>query len=268
MVGLGGGAIVMPMIAQRLIATFGWRTAFALVGCAILVIPMPIVGLFLRETPAEMGLRPDGEPTAATTCAGEIEGLTWGESWRSGPFWLLVTAFVLLAASVHACVIHMPELFADRGATAQMAAMASSVTGLALLVGRIGTGYLLDRYFGPHVALAICCLSALGIALLWVDPGEMFMLAAAFLVGLGLGSEVDIITFLMSRYFGLRSLGQTVGFAFGAFVLAGGVGPLVMGFSFDRVGSYRLPLTAFFAATLAAAALLARLGPYRFGVRE
>jgi cyanate permease len=82
-----------------------------------------------------------------------------------------------------------------------------------------------------------------------------------------MGSEVDLIAFLMSRYFGLRSLGRTIGFAFGAFVLAGGVGPLVMGLSFDRTGSYRLPLAAFFAATLVAAVLLARLGPYRFGVR-
>jgi cyanate permease len=49
-------------------------------------------------------------------------------------------------------------------------------------------------------------------------------------------------------------------------VLAGGVGPLVMGLAYDRTGSYRVPLAGFFAATLVAAALLARLGPYRFGV--
>jgi cyanate permease len=268
MVGLGTGAIVMPMLAQRLIAGFGWRTAFALVGCAILVIPIPIVALLLRDTPAEMGLLADGAlGTADPAAAGRRDGLTWAESRRSGTFWLMVTAFVLLAASVHACVIHMPELFADRGATPQAAAMASSVVGLALLVGRIGCGYFLDRYFGPYVALAVCGLSALGIALLWIGTGGVPALAAAFLVGLGMGSEVDIIAFLMSRYFGLRSLGRTIGFAFGAFVVAGGVGPLVMGLSFDRTGSYRVPLAGFFVATLVAAALMSRLGPYRFGVR-
>ena len=266
MVGLGTGAIVMPMLAQRLIASFGWRTALALVGCAVRVIPMPVVALLLRETPAEAGWLPDGgEQTAAA--GGRPDGLTWHESRRSGTFWLMVTAFVLLAASVHACVIHMPELFADRGATPQTAAMAGSVAGIALLVGRIGCGYFLDRYFAPYVALAICGLSALGIAVLWTGTAGVLALAAAFLVGLGMGSEVDIIAFLMSRYFGLRSLGRTLGFAFGAFVLAGGVGPLVMGLSFDRTGSYRVPLSGFFAATLVAAALVARLGPYRFGVR-
>jgi MFS family permease len=80
-----------------------------------------------------------------------------------------------------------------------------------------------------------------------------------------MGAEVDIIAFLMSRYFGLKSLGATMGFAFAAFVVAGGLGPLVMGLVFDRTGSYRMPLAAFGAAAIVAAALVTRLGPYRFG---
>ncbi|MGH9141444.1 MAG: hypothetical protein ACRD3J_08975, partial [Thermoanaerobaculia bacterium] len=64
----------------------------------------------------------------------------------------------------------------------------------------------------------------------------------------------------------VRSLGSTFGFAFGAFVIAGGLGPLAMGFAFDLTGSYRLPLSGFLVATLAAGALVTRLGPYRFDV--
>ena len=184
---------------------------------------------------------------------------------QSGTFWLLIAVFVLLAASVHACVIHMPQLFADRGATAENAAMASSVVGLALLVGRIGCGYFLDRYFGGRVALVICLGAALGIALLWTGGAGGVALAARFWSDLGMGAEVDIIAFLMSRYFGLRSLGATVGFAFAAFVIAGGLGPLVMGFAFDRTGSYRVPLAAFWRAPQSRSNARDSLGPYRFG---
>ena len=267
MVGLGLGAVVMPIVAQRLIAGVGWRNAFAIVGCAMLAIPMPIVGVFLRDAPAQMGLLPDGRSIggATSTIGSRVDGLAWRDARQSGTFWLLIAVFVLLAASVHACVIHMPQLFADRGATAENAALASSVIGLALLVGRIASGYFLDRYFGGSVALAICLGAALGIALLWAGSAGPLALAGAFLVGLGMGAEVDIIAFLMSRYFGLRSLGATVGFAFAAFVIAGGVGPLVMGLAFDRTGSYRVPLAAFGAAAVLAGALVTRLGPYRFG---
>jgi MFS family permease len=268
MVGLGVGAIVMPVVAQRLIASFGWRNAFAIVGCAMLFVPLPIVGVLLKDAPAEIGLLPDGaSPGRAPLShrASGLDGVSWREARQSGTFWLLIAVFALLATSVHACVIHLPQLFADRGATAANAALASSVAGVALLVGRIGCGFFLDRYFAGRVALAVCLGAALGIALLWTGATGNAALAGAFLVGLGMGAEVDIIAFLMSRYFGLRSLGATVGFAFAAFVIAGGLGPLVMGLAFDRTGSYRVPLIAFGAAVLVAAALVSRLGPYRFG---
>jgi len=268
MVGLGVGAVVMPVVAQRLIASVGWRNAFAIVGCAMLTIPLPIVGAFLKDSPAEIGLLPDGSSPGGSPLprgGSGVDGVSWREARQSGMFWLLIVAFVLLASSVHACVVHLPQLFADRGATAANAALASSVVGVALLVGRIGCGYFLDRYFGGRVALAICLGAALGIVLLWTGGSGAVALAGAFLVGLGMGAEVDIIAFLMSRYFGLRSLGATVGFAFAAFVIAGGLGPLVMGLAFDRTGSYRVPLAAFGTAALVAAALVTRLGPYRFG---
>jgi len=267
MVGLGAGAIVIPPVAQRLTDSFGWRATFAIFGLVVLLLPIASVLAFLKETPAEVGLLPDGESqTAITQCLLRApDGMTWRETWHSRMFWLMVTAFVLVAASVHACIIHMPELFADRGASARTAAMASSVLGVAVLLGRIGCGYFLDRVFGPSVALFIFLQAAAGIAFLSIGRAGPVALIGAFLVGLGFGAEVDIIAYLMSRYFGLRSFGAAFGFAFGAFVLAGGLGPLLMGIGFDRTGSYRMPLTGFFLLTLVAAAMMGRLGPYLYG---
>ena len=56
--------------------------------------------------------------------------------------------------------------------------------------------------------------------------------------------------------------------ALAAFALAGALGPLVMGTGFDRTGSYRDPLILFFVAAAIAAALMTRLGPYRFGAQQ
>ena len=60
MMGLSPGAILMPPIAQRLITLFGWRTAYAIVGFVVLAISVPVVGIFLKDSPEKMGLRPDG----------------------------------------------------------------------------------------------------------------------------------------------------------------------------------------------------------------
>jgi MFS family permease len=263
MAGLGIGAIFAPVVVQSLIARYGWRSAFAIAGGAILLVPMPIVGLLLKETPQQIDWLPDGE-AAVRTAPVEAQGLTWREIRKTPAFWVMIGAFALAGASIAACTAHIAALFSDRGATAASAAVAASTVGLALLAGRAGAGFFLDRYFGPRVAVFVFTAAAFGMALLWTGATGAPALVGTFMVGLGFGAEGDIIAYLLSRYFGLRALGAAFGFAFGAFILASGLGPLTMGFAFDRTGSYRAPLAGFFIACLGAAALMGRLGPYRF----
>jgi MFS family permease len=257
MTGLGLGAIIMPLVVRQLIGGYGWRSAFAIVGLAVLIVPMPVVGWFLSEPPHAMRISPDGEVARS-------EGLAWPEIRGAPSYWLMVAAFVLAAASISACMAHMAQLFADRGASSAAAAIAVSTGGLALLAGRAGGGFFLDRFFGPHVAMCFFLLSGAGMAFLLMGATGVSALFGAFLVGLGLGAEVDLMAYLLGRYFGLRSLGTAFGFAFGAFVLAAGFGPLLMGAAFDRTGSYRMPLAACLIATLLATAQMGVLGPYRF----
>jgi len=68
---------------------------------------------------------------------------------------------------------------------------------------------------------------------------------------------------MVSRYISLRDFGEIYSYAFAAFTLGGVIGPLLMGVSFDSTGSYSLVLGGFVVATLMAAGLMARLGPYR-----
>ena len=158
------------------------------------------------------------------------------------------------------------SMLTDRGSSVQTAALGSSLVGGALLIGRLGSGYLLDRFFGPRIA-AIFLGVAVGIGLLWISSREL-VFAAAFLIGLGMGAAADIIAYLNSRYFGLRAFGEIYGYAFAAFVPAGGLGPLIMGSGFERPGSYAVTLAGFFTATLVAVALMTRLGPYRYRARR
>ena len=268
MLGIGIGATVMPSVIQRVIAEFGWRAAYALYGVIMLLISLPVVAAVLKDDPAEIGLLPDGVPSGSTLIRKTpVEGLSWREARATGTFWLMVTAYFLLGASVHACVIHLSAMLTDRGLSAQTAALASSVAGAGLLLGRGGSGFFLDRLFGPRLAVGFCTGSAIGMLLLLFSHGISTFLGA-FLVGLGMGAEGDIIAYLTSRYFGLKSFGEIYGYAFGAFVLAGGCGALLMGIGFDRTGSYTLPLQGFLVAIGIAIILFTRLGPYRYAVQE
>ena len=265
MVGLGLGAFVMPSLAQMLIVSQGWRQAYLVFGLMVMVITIPIVGLFFKETPEMVGLRPDGDvinPNHPNTSEQKI-GLSAQEARQTHTFWILVGAFFLMSASVHGCLIHLVPLLTDRGISPQLAAGATSLFGAALLFGRVGAGYLLDHFFASSVALCFFCGTALGLLLLWSGVTGTAAFIAAFLVGLGMGAEGDIIAYLIGRYFGLRAFGEIYGYAFGAFTLGGVSGPLLMGRGFDATGSYSLGLGVFVVVTLIAAGLMTRLGPYR-----
>jgi cyanate permease len=267
MLGIGIGAMITPTVAQTLIARFGWRAAYSIFGGLILLICWPIVAWLIRECPEDLGLLPGGRSATPDRTDEAGHGLTAGEAWRTRDFWLMACAFTLVSASVQACLVHMAPMLNDRNLGTRAAALGSSLIGAAVMIGRLGTGYFLDRILAARLASTLFAVSALGIALLLAGNREAAF-AGAFLVGLGLGAEVDLIPYLASRYFGLRDFGKVYSSLFAAFALAGAVGPLIMGAGFDRTGSYIRPLVGFFVAILFATVLMTRLGPYRFRPRE
>ncbi len=253
----------MPSLAQALIARFGWKAAYSILGASALLISGPVVGCLVKESPEEVGLLEDGRTATPNTIADVAHGRTAREAWRSKDFWLMALAFTIVSASVQGCVVHMAPMLSDHNLDGQGAALGSSLIGAAVMIGRIRTGYLLDRTFAGRLASILFAVAATGIALLWLG-NRAGAFAGAFLVGLGLGAEVDLIPYLASRYFGLRDFGRVYSSLFAAFAFAGAVGPLIMEAGFDRTRSYSMPLAGFLVATALGAILMGRLGPYRF----
>jgi sugar phosphate permease len=266
MIGYGVGTFILPPLASWLIETVGWRRAYVVIGVMVVAVAVPVVALFLKEKPQMMGLCPDGEsrePAVADKPAGHDFGLTTREALRTNTFWLIVIPIFLIATSIMGCSVHLIPLLTDRRLTPQTAALAASLTGAAVMLGRLVAGYLLDRYMASVVAVGFFCGAALGIFFLWSGATGMAAFVGAFLIGLGNGAEGEVLGYLVSRYFGMRSFGEIYGYALSSFTLGGVVGPLLMGIGFDATGSYRLVLGIFLLATLASAGLMTRLGPYR-----
>jgi MFS family permease len=270
MIGIGSGAMIMPAFAHGLIARCGWHAAYTILGSMVVLIAIPVVAAVLKEKPEDPGLLPDGtraEPGAALLQANR-SGLSRSEAWRSQTFWILVCAFSLVSVSVQGCLVHILAMLTDLGMAAQAAAFGASVMGAAVLIGRIGTGYLLDNFSASRLAALLFGGTAVGLGLLLISAAPAGAFVAALFVGLGLGAEVDMIAYMVSRYFGLRSFPEIYSLVFGAFALAGAFGPLIMGAGFDRTGSYRTPLIGFLLATVAATGLMKCLGPYRYDARN
>jgi MFS family permease len=251
MAGGAFGAMVLPPLTQALIGKVGWRSACLFLGLLPLVAGLPGIAAFIRERP-----RPRVSQARTVAGASVAEGLA------SRVFWL--TVIVLFCASIaqNGTIAHLAALLTDRGVSAGEAAIAMAAMGAASLVGRLVTGWLLDRFFAARVSFALLATAALGFFLL--SNAQTFVQGAigATLIGFGMGGEADVTPYLLARYFGLRSFSLLYGLTWTVYACAGAVGPILMGRVYDLSGSYERLLVVLALTTFAVGGLMLLLPPY------
>jgi len=257
MAGVGTGAMVFPPLALALIDHYGWRVAYALLGVVVWLLGIPLTAIFVRE-----------RPQSASGAGQPLEGLGVTEGVRTKTFWVVVATLFLGSVSVNGAITHLSPLLTDRGVSSATAALAASILGVASFCGRLVTGFLLDRFFGPRVGLVLLMAIAAGILALATASSAGIGMMAAVLIGFGLGAEADITPYLLTRYFGLRSFSTLYGFTWTAYAIAGAIGPVVMGRAFDITGSYTSLLTSLAAVTFLSSGLYLLLPRYPRLVRS
>jgi MFS family permease len=255
MVGAGLGAMILPVVAQTIISRSGWRAAYLSLGGIALVLGLPLSWLYVRER----GLVPHGIVQRNSDPV-EHSGATWQQGLLSFAFWIIVTVLCVSSISMNGAVTQMSALLTDRGITARSAALCASVLGGSSLVGRIGVGWLLDRFFGARVALAVSLTTAAGIFLLARANTFPLGCLAAALIGIGAGGEAAITPYLLTRYFGLRAFSTLYGITWTFYAAAAAIGPVILGRAFDSTGSYA-SLLVILATALASAAAMNLLLP-------
>jgi len=257
------GAIVLPPMTEALIGSIGWRSAFVALGVMAVVVGLPTVALFVRERPAPVTSSSPSAASPERAPASLRAGATLREGLTSRVFWFVVIVLFFASIAQNGAATHLSALLTDRGVTARGAAIALSVMGASSLIGRLVTGWLLDRFFAGRVAFALLTTAALGTFLLASAPSLTIGAVAAAMIGFGMGGEADVTPYVLVRYFGLRSFSLLYGLTWTFYAVAGGVGPVLMGRAFDTTGSYETLLTRLALGTVAVAALMLLLPSYR-----
>lgn len=252
MVGAGLGAMILPVIAQSVVSSSGWRSAYVSLGFFALLLGLPLSWRYIAE-------RGTVEKHAAPA---PKSGLTWQQGTLSFPFWIIVAVLFVSSISMNGAITHLSALLTDRGITPGSAALCASILGGSSILGRIGTGWLLDRFFGARVAFAVSLVTAAGILLLAKATTLSAGATAAGLIGIGAGGEAAITPYLLTRYFGLRAFSTLYGLTWTFYAAAGATGPVILGRAFDLTGSYAFLLTILAAALAVAAAINLALPKY------
>jgi MFS family permease len=245
------GGLVWPPAVQALIGTLGWRTACLALSAIVLLVGVPVAHRFIRE-----------RPVSRFEAASSAVGATVRDGLSSRVFWTVTVVFFCSTLIQYGAVVHLSALLTDRGVSPARAALAVSAFGGASLLGRLVTGSLLDRFFAARVACALMVTASLGTFLLAGAQSFAIGATAAFLIGFGTAGESDVVPYLLSRYFGLRSCSTLFGIAWMATALGAAAGPMLMGRAFDSTGSYEVLLLGVGVLVLASSTLMLTMPRY------
>ncbi|HYK35859.1 MFS transporter [Alloacidobacterium sp.] len=225
--GSGTGSIVIPPITQWVIEHHGWRDAYLTLG-GIALLGLPLTALLVRNRPVQIQ---DFDESL-------ISGATVGKALKSAPFWILAIIIMLSAFSENGLVTNMAAILTEHGITASAAALALSVRGGSGIIGRLCTGFLIDRFPPQRIQTCILLLSAVGTLILAFAGRASVALFGSALLGIGLGSEADVAPYLLAQYFGRKHFSVLYGLTWTAYAVGGATGPMMVGHLYDRAGSY------------------------------
>ena len=259
--GTGIAATFGPTYATWLIGEYGWRSAYMLIAATITVIAIPSVYFLFREPDAASA--PTPAATSATPNTSAIQGIAPGEALSRYRFWAMGIGLVLAAAGISGLITNVVPMLIDQGLQAADAARYAGLIGISVIIGRWVVGALVDRFWAPLVAAVFLSAPAIAAVVLSGSAPPAFAISVSMvLIGLAAGAELDLMAFLISRYFGLKHYGALYGALYVFFSIGAGLAPVTFGKVFDAIGSYGPILIIVAAMSAGGGLLMLTLGRY------
>ena len=264
--GSGLVSTVAPLLLASHVGTPDWQRGFLVLG----ILPLATLMVCFFALPAgNTNLSQRGDPSRDSTTTGAVEasmqvsGVSYQETLRTRQFWTITIALILIVFVIVSMITNIVPMLVQKGLSQSDATLVFSTFGLALVAGRLGAGFLLDKFWGPLIAFCALMLPSFGCILFLVAPPHVaLMVLATVLVGVAAGAEFDILAYLVSRYFGLRSYAKVFGTVSGTVALGSGLSPLFFGPLIDAAGNYDSLLFICIGLAAVGASLFLTLGPY------
>jgi len=226
LIALGATLAFLYIVSQQvfpLIESRGWRLEYMMAIAFMGIVLAPIlmmIALDIRKAPPVSG---DAARAAARS------GLTLPQALKEWRFWLLAISFVPISYAVGAIIPNIERVLTSAGFEMSEAVGLATLTGLAVLGGRVIGGFLIDRFWAPAVAFVFLASPAIALWMLG-QPGLDANAAtiAILMIGFGAGVEYDFMAYMVSKYFGMKAYSAIYGAIYGFFALGAGLGPSIM----------------------------------------
>jgi len=233
------GQIIFLPLFMAMITYAGWRVgSMALIVVAIVL--LPLIFLFMRDDPSEIGLEPYGadEPKAAAAGgAVSLRGIsaknatiTAREMISHPTFWLLCGSFFVCGGTANGLIgTHLIPHEIEIGIPQIAAASVLGLMGALNIVGTIFSGWMIDRV-QPHKWLALAyALRGCSLLILPFVHDYSGLVVFAVIYGLDWFATVPPSMAITADTFGRQNVGKVYGWIFlshqiGAAIMASAAG--------------------------------------------
>jgi len=268
--GYAVGGILVPVVTM-LIDKYDWRTAMVILGLCTWVIALPL-SFLIRNKPEQYGYLPDGKVSSAVAVD---ESLVSSRSIKvDSPdeeagtrrvFWYIAVSSMCHMLLTSAVVTHVMPYLTSIGIARAAASLTAGALPLASIGGRLGFGWLGDKFDKRGMAATAFVLMAAGLLSFgYLNSGWTWLLLP-FLVlfSTGWGGSVTMRATLLREYFGRSKFGKFHGFVMGVSMLGAMTGAPLAGWVFDKWGTYQWIWLAFAGVAAVALAIVMAIPPVK-----
>jgi sugar phosphate permease len=238
------GQLVFFPFLTALSVTVGWRLGAVVLGVFALILVVPVL-IWLRNDPADVGLRPRGATEGAIAHVRPPDRGVMGRAIRTSDFWFLAGTFFICGATSNGLVgQHFIPHAVDHGFTPVAASTALAVMGVFNFVGTIASGWLTDRLDPRRLLLIYYGFRGVSLLFLPFVHDTMTIGAFAILFGLDYIATVPPTVALVADRFGQHNVGVVYGWVFASHMVGAAVAAWVAGIVRENVGDYAAAFVA------------------------
>jgi OFA family oxalate/formate antiporter-like MFS transporter len=251
------GIIVLAPIVQLVISTWGWRTAWVMLGIMMFSLGAIPAALIIRRQPEDLGLVLDGvnpserSSASASSSPRFTQAPPEEEQWlvsqviRTPAFWLILLSLFVASMATSGVGLHLVPHLTQQGLSAPAAVGAISIMSTTGALGALALGVIAERA-SPRLMITLAyLLGAVSMMVLIVAdtlPETYLFAAIQGIVGSGVNTLAPL---LWASYYGRWTLGSIYGLSRAAQVTGFALGPLISGLVYDATGSYQRAFISF-----------------------
>ena len=268
-------ASVFPQISNQLLLAFGWRGIFTGYGIVILVTAV-LLYFWLEEPSGNFGSAAPSSPAEGESAPRQafappqMEGLTASEALRSRTLWTMIVSGLAAGILGAGWMQHSFAFQLSRGFGQQLAVNALTFSLLIAPVATMLGGWLLDRVQSAKVYVPFALMAALSAylqSIMWANYGGTSLLfVAVTLSTMAINAQMPMLGYFYTRFFGMKAFGEIAGINMAVLSLVAGFSAPLVGYLYDRTGSYGLALLGMTAGYVVSALLYLTIGRYRYTV--